>query len=279
MPTALNKLIRRAIIIAHKEDTSSLERSLASFGFEVHTQRMQYTEEELNFSALSRCFLNHSLAWNRAASLDGYTLICEADFVPCRDLGNLPAFWPEDNPLAWGYLYQGSPRAFARIGDYLRGHAAPLVAYVVNPDTSKILVDFSEEFKSKYDLKAYTNFESHVQWWLMGRGAEAYIPLVHYGEHGGMPNYEHTGRQRFSGAHRADNLAAPLSFLPVYAGDSLARYVSTRIFARILGFTRILAGKWYMKTEPYPANLFERASIYFVGVKRLLLPPFLLIRR
>ena len=32
----------------------------------------------------------------------------------------------------------------------------------------------------------YQGWDAHILWWLMGQGAEAYIPPKHYGEHGGL---------------------------------------------------------------------------------------------
>ena len=50
------------------------------------------------------------------------------------------------NPLAWGYLYQGSPRLLALIGSqpFLRGHTAPLVAYVINQGVAEIFLWYYE---------------------------------------------------------------------------------------------------------------------------------------
>jgi hypothetical protein len=133
----------------------------------------------MKYSAASRCFLGHRRAWEEAIKIDGYSLICEADFVPCKRLGNLPVFWPVDRPLAWGYLYQGSPRLLAICeGRFLRAHVTPTVAYVINRMVAEILLEFYEEELTHYSLKEYFTFEAHLQWWSMGRGAEAYIPIA-----------------------------------------------------------------------------------------------------
>ena len=55
-------------------------------------------------------------AWKMASERNGYTLICESDFVPCVGIGSFPIFWPLQDELAYGYLYQGSPRLLAVIG-------------------------------------------------------------------------------------------------------------------------------------------------------------------
>jgi hypothetical protein len=182
-------------------------------------------------------------------------------------------FWPTVNPLAWGYLYQGSPRLLAIVGPqgYLRGHCAPLVAYVVNKHVAEHLLRFFERQIYEYETSPYVAWDTHLQWWVMGHGAEAYIPLRHYGEHGGLPNPEHDrlGLIRRAGRHRADNLAAPLAFLPQYASGSWLPYIKERAVARVLGFVRLLTGRWIVDTNVYPRSLRSTARMYWIGLRRL----------
>jgi hypothetical protein len=60
--------------------------------------------------------MNHRNAWLIAAEELSYTLIYEAAFVPCRYLGDLPVSRSVSSPMAWGYLYQGSPHLLAIVG-------------------------------------------------------------------------------------------------------------------------------------------------------------------
>src|SRR5262249_56224311 len=100
----LRDVIDQALIVAYKEDVSQLVSSFLAEGFKVDVLRPHYTKEEQTYSKNSRTFLNHRNAWEKAIEIDNYTLICEADFVPCRGIGSFEVFWPLDNSRAWGYL-------------------------------------------------------------------------------------------------------------------------------------------------------------------------------
>jgi hypothetical protein len=269
---SLRQLIKRSYILAYKEDVTPLWEALDREGLHPQVQRVQYSDEELSYARQVRTFVNHHRAWQRAATQDGYTLICESDFVPCRGLGGFDVFWPTDDPLAWGYLYQGSPRLFALIGpeQYLRGHCAPLVAYVVSASVARVFCAFFEDEMARYDPKQYFSFDSHLQWFAMRHGSRAFITLKHYGEHGGLPNPEHAqmGLPR-SGQHRADNLAAPLHFLPQYARGNRMRFLAVRLQSRLLGFGRLLTNRWFVVTDAYHHGFLERARMMALGVRRL----------
>jgi len=198
----------------------------------------------MTFPTNTRAFINHFRGWKEVAESPGFTLICEADFVPCKGFGTFPVFWPIQKRLAWGYLYQGSPRLLAWQRPFLRGHCAPLVAYVINSSVAEVFLKFYEHEIREYGPQTYFSFDAHLQWWTMGRGCEAYIPMCHYGEHGGLPNPEHRrfGRLPRAGRHRADNLAGALAFLPQYAKGSWVRFWVERLEARALGWARLFGG-------------------------------------
>ncbi|UYN93251.1 MAG: hypothetical protein KIT25_14400 [Enhydrobacter sp.] len=268
----LGDVVGRSFILAYREDVSPLQAALAAEGLNPIVQRARYTDEEMTYARCARTFINHHMAWQRAAQEDGYTLICESDFVPCRGMGGFDVFWPTADPMAWGYLYQGSPRLFAVIGTeaFLRGHCAPLVAYVVNAPVARLFCEFFQDEMGRYDPRKYFTFDAHLQWFAMGRGSSAYITLKHYGEHGGLPNPEHAeaGMPR-AGQHRADNLAAPLRFLPQYARGSRWAYAAVRAQSRWLGLARLLANRWFVATREYPASLGARLRMFGIGVRRL----------
>ena len=251
----LSDLMTLSVILCYKEDVSELQSQLALSGLKTTVYRACYTADQLRYPAATRCFMSHRAAWEIASKTPGYTLICEADFVPCRRLGELPVFWPEENSLAWGYLYQGSPRLLSLIGRerYLRGHCAPLVAYIINSKVAEIMLRFYDSEIAKYGTEQYFTFDAHLQWWVMGQGAEAFIPLRNYGEHGGMPNPEHAKSPlvKRAGKHRADTLAAPLAFLPQYAQGSRLRYYRERAEGRLFGWARLLTGRWIVDTNVY----------------------------
>src|SRR5215813_8012282 len=102
----LREIIGQSIIVCYKEDVTPLEHHLQKTGLNPLVQRATYSGEQVAYSAAAKCLLNHRVAWQRAARFRGYSLIAEADFVPCVKLADLPAFWPTGSELAWGYLYQ-----------------------------------------------------------------------------------------------------------------------------------------------------------------------------
>ena len=273
----LREVINKAIIIAYREDVTNLVSSLAAEGFEVEVLRAEYTSEEMNYSKNSKTFISHKKAWEKAAESPGYTLICEADFVPCRGIGDFRVFWPVENSYAWGYLYQGSPRLLAVVGSerYLRGQAAPLVSYVINPTVALLMLKYFEREKETYDLRTYFTFDSHLQYHVMGLGGEAFIPRYHYGEHGGMPNAEHgsLGSLARGGRHRADNLMGSLHFLPPYAEGSYLSFLRTRLGGHLLGLARLATGRWISKTDVYRLRPLDVTRMYLIGLRRLISLP------
>jgi hypothetical protein len=270
-------VISKAIIIAYREDVTDLVSSLTAEGFTVELLRAEYTSEEMNYSKNSKTFLSHRKAWKKAAETLDYTLICEADFVPCRGIGDFEVFWPLENRYAWGYLYQGSPRLFALVGpkQYLRGHAAPLVSYAINASVASLMLKYFEVEKATYDLRTYFTFDSHLQWHVMSLGGEAFMPRYHYGEHGGRPNPEHAtmGRLGRDGFHRADNLMSTLHFLPPYAEGSYVSFLRTRLEAHLLGLARLATGRWISRTNVYRLRPLDVVKMYLIGLRRLISLP------
>jgi hypothetical protein len=266
-------VVRRTHILAYKEDVAPLAEALRREGLNPVVQRASYSAEELTYARATRTFINHHMAWKEAAEEEGYTLIVESDFVPCVGIGSFPVFWPEEDPLAWGYLYQGSPRLLALVGRerYLRGHAAPLVAYVINAPVARLFCDFFRSEMTRHDPTQYFTFDAHLQWFAMKRGSSAFITFRHYGEHGGLPNPEHAiyGLPR-AGQHRADNLAGRLHFLPPYAGDSRLTYLAVRLHSRLLGLGRLATNRWVADTSEYDNGLWMKARMQAIGVARLM---------
>ena len=117
LPT-LREVIGRSIILTYKEEREpiKLEAALREEGLRPEIVQASYTPDQMRYARATRTFMNHYNGWKHAAEKSNYTLICYFDFVPCVDLGSMPTFWPLRNPLAWGYLYQGSPRLLALIG-------------------------------------------------------------------------------------------------------------------------------------------------------------------
>jgi hypothetical protein len=273
----LREVISKAIIIAYREDVTKLVSSLTAEGFKVEVLRAEYTSEEMNYSKNSKTFVSHQKAWRKATETPDYTLICEADFVPCLGIGDFEVFWPLENSYAWGYLYQGSPRVLAVVGPerYLRGQAAPLVSYVVNATVASLMLKYFEIEKEMHDLRNYFTFDAHLRWYVMGLGGEAYMPRYHYGEHGGLPNPEHAslGSLGRDGCHRADNLMSRLHFLPQYAEGSYVSFLRTRLAAHLLGLARLATGRWISRTNVYHLRPLDVIKMYSIGLRRLISLP------
>jgi hypothetical protein len=271
---SLRNVIGCSYILAYREDVTSLEAVLREENLNPKVVRPSYGQAEAKYTRNVRTLMNHFNAWSNAVRNNKYTLICESDFVPCVGIGKLPTFWPLKNPLAWGYLYQGSPRLLSVVGSerFLRGHTSPLVSYVINSSVAEILIRFYREEMARHSPTVYWTFDSHLQWYAMGQGAEAYIPFSHYGEHGGLPNREHAemGNLRRAGMHRADNLARPLRFMPSYANGSLTRYMAERFKARALGWARLFSGRWIVKTNAYSLSSKDKVKMFFIGARRLI---------
>jgi hypothetical protein len=233
------------VIVAHDEDTALLRKALLAEGFTVDEVRGPYTPEQLKFSAIMRCFVNHANAWRIAANRDQPTIIVEADFVPVRGFGELPAPIPAEklsNSLA--YLYSIGPQVWDLAGRNLaRGHGGGAVALLVHPRIASLLLQFFDEQLKANPLGEYSPFDTKIGYWLNERGVDSFIPYRHYGEHGGIGNPEHV-TAGLGRPHRADALQGRLSFLPIYANGSASRFWKIRIRARLWGLLRLLCGRF-----------------------------------
>jgi hypothetical protein len=145
---------------------------------------------------------------------------------------------------------------------------------VINAPVAKIFLEFFDDESARHGLENYFTFEAHLQWFAMGQGAQAFIPLAHYGEHGGRPNAEHarSGFQSRSGEHRADILSGRLHFLPQYADGSVPRFWGTRLKYRLLGIMRLATGRWIIETSAYKLDAATKARMLWIGVRRFLVP-------
>jgi hypothetical protein len=117
----------------------------------------------------------------------------------------------------------------------------------------------------------YFTFDAHLQWFVMGKGGEAFIPFRHYGENGGLPNKERLreGHLRFAGEHHADNFMSKLHFRPQYASGSFWRFAYVRIKLRLLGIARLLSGRWIVATSVHTSSTAHRVRMLLLGAFRL----------
>src|SRR5262249_51404342 len=190
---ALRLVSSGVLIVAYKEDTAPLRKALLAEGFSVDEGRGPYTSEQLEFSAIMRALVNHANAWRIAADRDRPTIIVDADFVPVKGFGDLPAPVPAGklgNSLA--YLYSVAPQIWDLAGmNVARGHGGGTVALLIPPRVALLLLQFFDEELKANPLGGYSPFDAKIGYWLKDRGVESFIPYRHYGEHGGIGNPEH----------------------------------------------------------------------------------------
>ena len=232
------------VIVAYKEDTTPLNRSLQNEGFTVEEVRGPYTPQQLNYSAAMRCLVNHSNAWRIAATSSLPTIIVEADFVPVQGIGDLPVPLPSENLYSGiSYLYACGPQVWdLATPSIARGHAGAMVALLIPPKVAQLLLDFFENEVQINFTGEYSPWDAKIGYWLKEKGIQSYIPYRNYGEHGGIGNPEHRkaglGRQ-----HQADALQGKLLFKPMYSNNNQLFYYKKRFRARIWGILRLLSGR------------------------------------
>jgi hypothetical protein len=241
---SLRSLTSGVVVIAHNEDTSALRGAMVAEGFSVDEVRGPYSAEQLKFSGIMRCLVNHANAWKIAATRTLPSIIVEADFVPVRGFGELPSPLPVQSiDHSLGYLYSVAPQLWDLVRpDLARGHGGGMVALVVPQKVAVLLLQYFEETLLANPQGSYLPFDTQVGYWLMARGIESYIPYRHYGEHGGIGNPEHA-QAGLGRPHQADVLHGPLAFLPAYAMGNVLRFWRTRIRARAWGILRLAAGR------------------------------------
>jgi hypothetical protein len=270
----LLECVDNIFILAFMEDTSRLERALKLEGFrEIKIIRPSYSDEELKYSRIARCLLNHENAWKECASKKGLSIVLEADFVPVVGFGQLPLPFPiHRTGTAWGHLYSCAQRVYEIVdNNFVRGHSAAPVAYVLDAKAAKVLMEFVDHEFSAHSIENYFKpWDTYIRMFGQNRGVNLYIPFRSYGEHGGIPNPEHkmTG---INPIHRADVLWGRLHFLPLYSRGSVLVYYICRVRARTRAILRLLSGRFV--EFPLLLNslipLKQRISLVLFGIKRL----------
>lgn len=242
--------IGQTFILAYKEDTTVLEKTLKQAGCRCEVLRQVHQPGQEDYSRSFLCLLNHRQAWERALTSARPTLIVEADFVPVRNLGQLPpSFDPSDPDLGIAWLYTCAPQVYrVTQAGYAVGYSTAMVAYVITARSAQILIDLADEVAKEPGPRAYSPWDSGIDYYLQDRGFTDYVPFRNYGEHGGVPNPEHR-QNRLSVTHRADVLYGPLSFQPPYAQPAASTspkwdYLKGRLYGRIKGLGRFLLGKY-----------------------------------
>lgn len=248
----INQVVRRAYIVAYREDTAPLERALTEEGFQVFTLRPNYSPVEQTYSQTIRVLINHASAWRACEASGEPALVVEADFVPVKGMGKLPLpFQVTKLNHAWGWLYAcGAALWHLDEQAFACGHSAAPVATVMSPETARVLLQFYQHELATIDPLQYSLWDTSIGHFAKANGIHSWLPYRQYGEHGGIPNPEHLQATMIcSVTHRADVLYGPLHFLPAYARGSRFRYLYTRIKGKLWGLGRLLTGRYVALTD------------------------------
>lgn len=223
---ALNQAIAQTLIIACNEPTQQLSATLRAEGLAPEILRQQPQPEHQDYARSTLALLNHHQAWERAKHHDGLTLIVEADFVPVRDIGNLPLPFAfnassQERPVGIGWLYTCAAQIYSvSETGHGNGFSTSMVAYIITPASAIALLEIFYTLEQVAKPTRYRAWDSTLDHQLRQRGFDNFIPFRNYGEHGGRPNPEHK-HHGLSATHRADVLYGPLAFPPAYVLPSV----------------------------------------------------------
>lgn len=245
--------LAQTFVIAYKEPTEQLTDVLTAAGCDCTVLRQVHQPGYETYSPSFLCLLNHRSAWELALRSPKPTLIVEADFAPVENFGQLPPpFDPADDELGIAWLYTCAAQVY-NVSDagYAQGYSTSMVAYVVTAKSARALIELAAQVEKDPGPRAYSPWDSGIEYYLRDLGFRNYVPFRNYGEHGGLPNPEHK-KNKLSKAHRADVLYGKLAIAPMYAcsGEQVNRWVwwKTRTYARVKGLGRLLLLK-YLRSE------------------------------
>jgi hypothetical protein len=239
----------QVFVVAHKEDTSRLERALIDSRFQVKVQRGPYTNQQTGWSSAMKCFANHANVWREIShEPDSWAIVVEADFVPVRNFGSriAPLPYAQDASVGFAWLYSAGSTLYGFCKYHFpHGHGNTTVAYMLSGRVASLLLEFFDREVSKNTDGRYVGWETYLGIFLRReKGVLNYIATYQMGEHGGVPQLEHE-RNGVRSWHQADALLAGLEFLPTYARGSLAGYSAYRLRAIVRGWLRLFTGRFF----------------------------------
>ncbi|MEY2978555.1 MAG: hypothetical protein RLZZ435_2694, partial [Cyanobacteriota bacterium] len=175
----LSETIGTTLVIAYKESTEQLEKSLNQEQLFCQVLRQVHRPEYQNYAAAYLCFLNHFEAWKIAAQSTQSSLIVEADFVPVLGMGKLPfPLEPERSNAGFAWLYTCAPQIYSVSAQgYAVGFSSSAVAYVLTPSAAQALLDFAQTIIEQADPTQYLTWDSSVEGFLRARGFRCYVPF------------------------------------------------------------------------------------------------------
>lgn len=271
MKRSLGSIVKNIVVVAHTENIDNLLAALAPFDVPIRVQRKNYDEIQLGYPAIARCLLNHQDAWTFAESQPGYTLICEADFVPVENLHRASADWLPTAKGAWAHLYVSSPRLIEPYDGFYRIHQATAVAYILDADVAGRLRGFVDNYERHHGFTSLAPWDAFLQWYAMGEGARLYMPPKSLGEHGGIANLEHgLNGMRHGGTHRADSLHGKLAFKPAYSAARPIGAYRERLYFRIAGIFKVLFNRWIVELDETKWSRSQKFAATIQGFRRFM---------
>lgn len=281
--------VGQTLIVAYKEPTEQLTEVLGQAGCDCTVLRQVHQPGYETHSSSFLCLLNHCNAWEKALQSSQPTLVVEADFVPVKNFSELPPpFDPLDTQMGITWLYTCASQIYnvskpdqASGGltgiaqkfscRFAQGYSASTVAYIITAKSAAALLELAAQIESSPGPKAYSAWDSGIEYFLREAGFHNYVPFRNYGEHGGLPNPEHRQNQ-LSKAHRADVLYGELAFPPMYAcvSGQVNRWEwwKVRSHARIKGWGRLLLSK-YLRAEVVRKSRQGRDLVEFAIARHL----------
>lgn len=244
--------IAQTFVIAYKEPAEQLTTALTQAGCDCTVLRQVHQPGYETYSPSFLCLLNHRSAWELALRSEKPTLIVEADFVPVKNFSELPPpFDPADADIGIAWLYTCAAQIYSVHSDLAQGYSTSMVAYVVTARSARLLIELAAQVEKEPGPRAYSPWDSGIEYYLRDRHLHNYVPFRNYGEHGGRPNPEH-GKNQLSKAHRADVLYGELAFAPMYAETNGEvnrwQWLKGRAYGRVKGLGRLLLMK-YLRGE------------------------------
>ncbi|MEM8503536.1 MAG: LPS biosynthesis glycosyltransferase [Cyanobacteria bacterium P01_D01_bin.1] len=287
----LLECIGQTLIVAYKESTVQLTQTLTQAGYTCSVLRQIHQPGYEAYSSSFLCLLNHRSAWEKALRSPQPTLIVEADFVPIKNFAELPPpFDPLDTDMGIAWLYTCASQIYnvseinrtAKGADisaqefslrFAQGYSTAMVAYVITAKSAATLLDLAAQIERSPGPKAYSPWDSGIEYFLRNAGFHNYVPFRNYGEHGGLPNPEHR-QNKLSRTHRADVLYGELAFPPLYAymNGQVNRWQwwKVRAYARLKGCGRLLLNR-YLRAEVVRRSKQGWALIKFAIARHLTL--------
>ena len=160
----LSNNVNKVFIISNKLPTDKLQHIFKEEGLKTEELRQKRKIEYESYSLAYLAFLNHKKAWERTLGSDKFTLIVEEDFIPVVNFGRLPMpFNPEKSNFGICWLYNCGPEIYSISKEgYINGGSTSMVAYLINSESAKLLIEFAKEIEKKVKPDKYYPWDPEI---------------------------------------------------------------------------------------------------------------------